>query len=93
MLNHQSFLKACRKLKKQKAQLVSFVVTEDEQGEFRLLYHFDKEGEVVTVETYTVNRSAPSLVSFFTASDFPERQAFNDFSIKFFGNPNLRPWD
>ncbi|MCA9790314.1 MAG: NADH-quinone oxidoreductase subunit C [Candidatus Eremiobacteraeota bacterium] len=90
MLNHQGFLKACRRLKGQEARLVGFAINEH-SDEYRLVYHFDQGGELVTLETSTVDRAVPSLVTYFSTSDFAERQAFRDYRIKFFGNPNLTP--
>lgn len=58
--------------------------------EFDLCYYFEVDGEVKTLETRTVRRSAPSLFSYFSNSDFSEREVNQDLKIKFVGNPNLQ---
>lgn len=89
-VNHQKFLKAARKLREQGGRLMTFtVVSGRTRKEFDLRYFFEVEGQVRILETRTVRKSVPSLFSYYSNSDFPEREASQEHRIKFVGNPNL----
>lgn len=90
MLNHRTLLKRVKELKSEQAQFLSMACIRLGEGEFGITYTFAKQEQArELVRTATVDRSAPSLILYFSNSDFPERQAYEDLGIKFFGNPNL----
>ena len=68
---------------------MSLKVDTEKPDEFGLSYTFDSQGQFQVLETQTHDRGVPSLIGYFSACDFPERQIYREFRIKFFGNPNL----
>lgn len=88
LLGHDEFMPAVRSLREAGARFLTLGASAD-GGEVELTYHFGQGDEVKTLLTRTVDRSVPSLFSFYGAVDFPEREAARAFGVKFVGHPNL----
>lgn len=87
--SHRVFTKKAKELRNKGARFVSLQVYSEKPGEYQLSYTFECKNKHRVLVTKTVEDGVPSLVSDFTTCDFPERQAYREFRIKFFGNPNL----
>ncbi len=87
--SHRVFTKKAKELRRKGARFVSLEVYSEKPEEYHLSYTFECKSKPRVLVTKTVDQSAPSLVSDFTTCDFPERLAYKEFRIKFFGNPNL----
>ena len=62
-----------------------------DEGDFRLLYHYDTGGKV-TVEERAVPRAKPTTESIFDkypSAEPYEREIHDFFGVEFEGNPNL----
>lgn len=89
MPTHQKFLRQVKQLREAGARFLSLSVNQGEDGEFELDYGFDHHGQVEILKLQTEAQTAPSLIASFTFSDYPEREAYRQYRIKFLGNPNL----
>ena len=89
LLGQEDFIPAVRGLRESGARFLTLEARNLPGGEVELLYSFAREGEVRTLRTWTVERAAPSLFSFYGSADFPEREAARTFGVKFLGHPNL----
>ena len=87
--SHRVFTKKAKELRQKGARFVSLQVNAEKPEEYHLSYTFECKNKHRILQTKTVDHGVPSLVSDFTTCDFPERLAYKEFRIKFFGNPNL----
>ena len=89
VLDHEAFTQAVRALREEGARFLTLEVVSGAEGEVELAYCFGVGEEARLLSTRTLERTVPSLFSFFRAADFPEREAARAFGVKFLGHPNL----
>jgi len=89
MLEHEKFITSVRGLREAGARFLTLEAFSGEGGEVEIVCHFSLGDEVHGLATRTVDRTVPSLFSFYGSADFPEREAARSFGVKFLGHPNL----
>jgi NADH:ubiquinone oxidoreductase subunit C len=89
MQDHEEYTTSVRGLREVGARFLTLEAFSGEGGEVEIVCHFSLRDEVQTLSTRTVDRTVPSLFSFFGNADFPEREAARSFGVKFLGHPNL----
>ncbi len=60
-------------------------------GECRLDYHWDLEGQLLSLTTITHEGSIPSIAALCPAADWVEREVHDYFAIDFMGRDETRP--
>jgi Ni,Fe-hydrogenase III component G len=73
------------------ARLVTITARPAPDGECRLAYHWDLEGELLTFVTMTHEGSVPSIAAICPAADWIEREVHDYFATDFMGREDLRP--
>jgi len=68
-----------------KARLVTMTAYEVSNGEFRIIYHWDLEGQMLNMATMTDKGSIPSIAMIYPASDWIEREIHDYFAVQFTG--------
>lgn len=68
-----------------KARLVTITAYEVSKGEFRIIYHWDLEGQMLNMGTMTNQGSIPSIAAIHPASDWIEREIHDCFAVRFIG--------
>lgn len=76
---------ACR------ARFVSITVVEDGAGEFNLNYHWDLNGQLLTVLMHTQEQRIASIYHLVPAADWAEREIHDYFAIAFSGRETMQP--
>ena len=87
-LSCSRWLKKIRAFRDAGADFVALWVEDGEEAE--LVYYLHVEGRIETLTVRSECRSVPSLYGIFGAADWAEREACNNYRIKFVGNPNLK---
>jgi hypothetical protein len=73
------------------ARLATITAIPDAEGECRLAYHWDWEGQLLTFVTLTHAQSIPSIAPRCPAADWIEREIHDYFAIVFSGREGLPP--
>ena len=68
-----------------KARLVTITAYEVSNGEFRIIYHWNLEGQMLNMVTMTDKGSIPSIAMIHLASDWIEREIHDYFAVQFTG--------
>lgn len=89
MLDHEEFTASLGGLREAGARFLTLEVVSGDGSEAEIICHFAVADEVQTLSTRTVDRTVPSLFSYYGSADFPEREAARSFGVKFLGHPNL----
>jgi NADH-quinone oxidoreductase subunit C len=74
------------------ARFEAFVVTQTKAGELRLIWHWDLNGKLFSVEsTAAVSTPLPSIVDIYCGADWAEREARDYFGVTFEGRASTPP--
>jgi Ni,Fe-hydrogenase III component G len=73
------------------ARLVTITGRPAPEGECRLAYHWDMEGELLTVVTMTHEGSIHSIAAICPAADWVEREIYDYFAVDFIGREDTPP--
>lgn len=76
-------------LKEAGASLVSISANITKSKEIRINYFFEQDSKLKIIKTITKDKTAYSLLSYFSNADFVEREINKRFGVKFLGHPNL----
>lgn len=72
-------------------RLVTITGSRGAVEECRLLYHWDLDGELLTLATVTRRGSIPGIAALCPAADWIEREIHDYFAVSFSGREELRP--
>jgi hypothetical protein len=73
------------------ARLVTITARPAPDGECRLAYHWDVQGELLTLVTLTHEGSVRSIAPICPAADWIEREIHDYFAVDFIGREELPP--
>ena len=86
-LKSSRWLKKVRAFREAGATFVSLWIEDGDEA--RLVYYFQLDHQIVSLEVATEQRTVPSIYALFGSADSAEREICRDYRIKFVGNPNL----
>ncbi len=66
-------------------RLVTMTACVVSNGEFRIIYHWDLEGRILSISAMTRKSSIPSITTTHPASDWMEREIHDYFAVQFTG--------
>ena len=72
------------------ARLATVTASRDFHGEFRIIYHWDLEGELLNFITTTRDATIPSVANICPAADWIEREIHDYFAVNFAGRELTR---
>lgn len=67
------------------ARLVTMTAAARPGGEYRIVYHWDREGRVLNVAVLTREATLPSIAAVVPAADWIEREIHDYFAVRFAG--------
>jgi len=67
------------------ARLVTITASRAPGGEFRMIYHWDLQGQLLNFVAMTRQAALPSIASICPAADWIEREIHDYFSVNFSG--------
>jgi hypothetical protein len=74
------------------ARFVALVVTQIETGDLRLVWHWDINGKLFSVEsTAPLNTPLPSIVDIYCGADWAERETRDYYAVTFEGRASTPP--
>jgi hypothetical protein len=73
------------------ARLSTITARPASNGESRLIYHWDLDGQLLNVATLTHQRHIPSIAALCPAADWIEREVHDYFAVQFIGREDLEP--
>ena len=73
------------------ARFEAFVVTQTKAGELRLIWHWDLNGKLFSVESRAVSTPLPSIVDIYCGADWAEREARDYYGVTFEGRASTAP--
>jgi NADH-quinone oxidoreductase subunit C len=74
------------------ARFEAFVLTQAKTGELRLIWHWDLQGKLFSVEsTAAVGTPLPSIVDIYCGADWAEREARDYYGVTFEGRASTPP--
>lgn len=74
------------------ARFEAFVVTQTKESEWRLIWHWDLNGKLFSVESRTaVATPLPSIVDIYCGADWAEREARDYYGVTFEGRASTAP--
>jgi NADH:ubiquinone oxidoreductase subunit C len=82
--------KMARVMAESKARLVTMTACGPSNGEFRIIYHWDLENQILNMATMTHQGCLPSIAMIHPVSDWTEREIYDCFAVRFTGR-QLQP--
>jgi len=75
----------------QNARFMTITAMDGAGGEFRLDYHWDLKGVILTFSTHTHENKAVSITDLCVGADWAERETYEYFEVEFTGRDNTKP--